>query len=133
MATPWRILPTKYASRLPRPGGQTATLRRIEGAQAAGTGELGEIIAEGVPVSTGGEAQMTQVGDYRFFVGWRSDPFFFDVQGTLNNFQFTGEDFFADKDICSIVLDLSSGKLQQFIQFCGSPQHGTSRRSLFAR
>src|SRR6185312_14707490 len=92
-------------------GGQTATLRRTEGAQAAETGERGQIIAEGVPVSTGREAQMTQVGDYRFFVGWRSDPFFFDVMGTLNNFQFTGEDFFADKDICSIVLELSNSAL----------------------
>jgi hypothetical protein len=70
-----RFSPTKA-------GGQTATLRRIEGARAAGTGERGQIIAEGVPVSTGREAQTTQVGDYRFFVGRRSDPFFFDVQGT---------------------------------------------------
>jgi len=99
-----RFSPTKA-------GGQTATLRRIEGAQAAGTGERGQIIAEGVPVSTGREAQMTQVGDYRFFVGRRSDPFFFDVQGTLNNFQFTGEDFFADKDICSIVLEVPNSAL----------------------
>ena len=78
---------------------QTATLRRMEGAQAAGTGEGGQVIVEGAPVSTGREAQVTEAGDYRFFAGWRSDPFFFDVQGALNNFQFTGEDFFADKDI----------------------------------
>jgi hypothetical protein len=99
-----RFSPTKA-------GGQTATLRRIEGAQAAGTGERGQIIAEGVPVSTGREAQVTQGGDHRFFVGRRSDPFFFDVQGTLNNFQFTGEDFFADKDICSIVLEVPNSAL----------------------
>ena len=92
-------------------GDQTATLRRIEGAQAAGTGERGQIIVEGVPVSTGREALGTQVGDYRFFVGRRSDPFFFDVLGTLNNFQFTGEDFFADKDICSIVLEVPNSAL----------------------
>ena len=87
-------------------GAQTATLRRLEGAQAAGTGEGGQVIVEGVPVSTGREAQVTQAGDYRFFAGWRSDPFFLDVGGALNNFQFTGEDFFADKDICSIVLEV---------------------------
>ena len=92
-------------------GDQTATLRRIEGAQAAGTGERGQIIVEGVPVSTGREALGTQVGDCRFFVGRRSDPFFFDVLGTLNNFQFTGEDFFADKDICSIVLEVPNSAL----------------------
>jgi len=31
------------------------------------------------------EASVTQAGDYRFFAGSRSDPFFFDVLGTLNN------------------------------------------------
>ncbi|TMD64195.1 MAG: DUF4331 domain-containing protein, partial [Chloroflexi bacterium] len=79
-------------------GAQTATLRRLEGAQAAGTGEGGQVIVKGAPVSMGREAQVTQAGDYRFFAGWRSDPFFFDA-GAFNNFQFVGEDFFADKDI----------------------------------
>ncbi len=92
-------------------GAKTATLRRVEGVQAAGTGEGGQVIVEGVPVSMGREAPVTQAGDYRFFVGWRSDPFFFDVQGALNNFQFTGEDFFADKDICGIVLEVSNAVL----------------------
>lgn len=92
-------------------GVQTATLRRLEGTEAAGTGEGGQVIVEGVPVSTGREAHVTQAGDYRFFVGRRSDPFFLDVGGALNNFKFTGEDFFADKDICSIVLEMSSAVL----------------------
>src|SRR5262245_57253648 len=92
-------------------GAQTATLRRLEGAQAAGTGEGGQVIVEGAPVSTGREAYVTQAGDYRFFAGWRSDPFFFDVQGALNNLQFTGADFFADRDICSIVLEVSNAVL----------------------
>lgn len=92
-------------------GVQTATLRRLEGAQAAGMGEGGQVIVEGVPVSMGREAQVTQAGEYCFFVGRRSDPFFLDAQGALNNFQFTGEDFFADKDICSIVLEMSNAVL----------------------
>src|SRR6476469_6810055 len=87
-------------------GTQTATLRRVEGAQAAATGDYGEIILEGVAVSTGRDARVTQAGDYRFFAGWRSDPFFFDTMGALNNLQFTGDDFFADKDVCSIVLEV---------------------------
>src|SRR6201984_3076254 len=41
-------------------GSQTATLRRVEGAQAAGTGDDGQIIVEGVPVSTGRDARVTQ-------------------------------------------------------------------------
>jgi hypothetical protein len=91
-------------------GAQTATLRRLEGTQAAGTGEGGQVILEGAPVSMGREAQVTQVGDYRFFAGWRSDPFFFDA-GAFNNFQFTGADFFADKDICSIALEVRNASL----------------------
>ena len=92
-------------------GGQTATLRLAEGAQAAETGEGGRVIVEGAPVSTGHEGHVTQAGDHRFFAGWRSDPFFFDVLGTLNKFQFTSGDFFADKDTCSIVLEVSNSLL----------------------
>jgi hypothetical protein len=70
-------------------GEQTATLCRVESAQAAETGAGGKVIVEGVPVSTGHEGHVTEAGDHRFFAGWRSDPFFFDVLGTLNKFQFT--------------------------------------------
>jgi hypothetical protein len=92
-------------------GVQTATLRRIEGAQAAGMGDDGQVIVEGAPVSTGLDTRVTVAGDYRFFAGWRSDPFFFDVQGALNNLQFTGDDYFADKDVCSIVLEVPNSAL----------------------
>ena len=54
---------------------------------------------------------MTQVGDFRFFFGWRSDPFFFDVNGNFNHMQFTGDDFFKDKNVCSIVLELPNSEL----------------------
>src|ERR1700722_8177574 len=40
-------------------GEQTATLRRVEGAQAAGTGG-GTVIVAGVPVSTGNKAHVMQ-------------------------------------------------------------------------
>src|ERR1700689_1810146 len=92
-------------------GAQTATLRRVQGGQAAGTGDDGQSIIEGAPVSTAHEALVTAAGDYRFFAGWRSDPFFFDTMGALNNLQFTGEDFFADKDVCSIVLEVPNSAL----------------------
>jgi len=91
-------------------GAQTATLCRLEGAQAAGTGEGGQVILEGAAVSMGRDARVTQAGDYRFFAGWRSDPFFFDA-GALNNLQWVGQDFFADKDICSIVLEVPNSVL----------------------
>jgi hypothetical protein len=91
--------------------GQTATLSRVEGTDAAGAGDAGEVIIEGAPVSLGPEARVTKAGDYRFFAGWRSDPFFFDAAGALNDFQYTGEDFFADKDICSIVFEAPNSTL----------------------
>jgi hypothetical protein len=87
-------------------GAQTATLRRVVGAQAAEMGDSGQVIVAGAPVSTGPEARITEAGDHRFFAGWRSDPFFFDVQGARNGLQFTGDDFLADKDVCSIVLEV---------------------------
>src|ERR1700730_2929545 len=66
-------------------GSQPATLRRVEGAQAAGTGDSGQVIIETAPVSTGRDARVTEAGGYRFFAGWRSDPFFFDTRGALND------------------------------------------------
>jgi hypothetical protein len=92
-------------------GAQTATLRRAEGAEAGGTGEGGQIVVAGVPVSTRQEPQVTEAGDYRFFAGWRSDPFFFDALGAVNNLKFTGSDFFADTNVCAIVLEVPNAAL----------------------
>src|SRR5580704_14171916 len=92
-------------------GAQTATVRRVEGAQAAETSDSGQVMIEAAPVSTGRDARVTEAGRYRFFAGWRSDPFFFDTKGALNNLQFTGDDFFADKDVCSIVLEVPNTAL----------------------
>ena len=87
-------------------GAMTATIRRAEGQEAAGRGEVGEIIFEGAPVSMGRDAKVTTSGEYRLFAGWRSDPFFFDIVGVQNNMQFTGDDWFADKDVCSIAMEI---------------------------
>jgi hypothetical protein len=65
-----------YRVRSSENGAQSATVRRVEGSDAAGTGEGGQAIIEDAPVSRGSDAQVTQAGDYRFFAGWRSDPFF---------------------------------------------------------
>ena len=102
-------------------GSQSATLRRVEGAQAAGTDDGGRVIVASAQVSMGRDARVTEAGEYRFFAGWRSDPFFFDVHGMVNNQQFTGDDFFADKDVCSIVLEVPNSDL------------GTRRVGLWAR
>jgi hypothetical protein len=102
-------------------GSQTATLRRVDGAEAAMIGDGGQVIVASAQVSTGRDARVTEAGEYRLFAGWRSDPFFFDVHGMLNNQQFTGDDFFADKNVCSIVLEVPNSDL------------GTDRVAVWAR
>jgi Domain of unknown function (DUF4331) len=102
-------------------GAQTAIVRRIDGLHANGTDDGGRMIVEGAPVSTGLVAKVTEAGEIRFFAGWRSDPFFCDVEGAKNNLQFTGDDFFADKDVCSIVLEVPNSDL------------GTNQALLWAR
>src|SRR5260221_5048441 len=79
-------------------GAQTATLRRVEGAEAAGAGDGGQTLVEGAPVSTGREARVTETGDYRFFAGWRSDPFFLDRRGGEGQFQFYRHEFFVRRN-----------------------------------
>jgi uncharacterized protein DUF4331 len=92
-------------------GTQIATVRRVEGVEAAGASDSGQTIIDLAPVSTEREARVTEAGEYRFFAGWRSDPFFFDTEGALNKFQFTGHDFFAEKNVCSIVLEVPNTAL----------------------
>jgi hypothetical protein len=93
-------------------GQQTATVRRLQGARAAGFGEDGEVLVQGARVSVARDALVTEVGDFRFFFGWRSDPFFLDVMGNFNQMQFTGDDFFKDKNVCSIVLEVPNSELR---------------------
>ena len=93
-------------------GTQTATLRRVQGIQAGAVGNGGQAIVEGAPVSSWREARVTEAGDYRFFAGWHSDPFFFDRRGAVDNLRFTGDDFFADKNVCSIVLEMPNSALE---------------------
>ena len=93
-------------------GIQTATLRLVEDKHKGPADGEGEILIEAAPVSMGAEAKVTEMGDFKLFAGWRSDPFFFDTLGALNGLQFTGADFFTGKDVCSIVLELPDFALQ---------------------
>jgi hypothetical protein len=66
-----------------------------------------ETLIEHAPVSFGVDARVTHGQDgTRFFAGLRSDPFFFDLLGFLNGLKFTGSDFFADKNVFGIALEL---------------------------
>ncbi len=92
-------------------GGQTATVRRQTGEDLRGLGDDGEVIIRRAPVSFGSEPKIVSQGAFRFFAGIRSDPFFFDLLGFLNNFMFTGSDFFIDKNVFSMVLEVPNRSL----------------------
>ena len=92
-------------------GMQTATVRRVSGEQASGAGKEGDILFQNVPVAFGEEFTVAENGEYRFFVGMRSDPFFFDLDGYKNGMQFTGKDTFLDKNVFSMVLELPNSAL----------------------
>src|ERR1700730_14897871 len=102
-------------------GPQTAPVERVGKACGPEQGDCGQVMIEAAPESTARDARVTEAGCYRFFAGWRSDPFFFDTRGALNDLQLTGDDFFIDKDVCSIVLEIPTSAL------------GLKRVSLWAR
>jgi hypothetical protein len=59
------------------------------------------------PVSLTSEAHITRGHEGTlFFAGLRSDPFFFDLMGFLNGLKFTGADFFIDKNVYGIALEV---------------------------
>ena len=92
-------------------GAQTATVHLATGSLAAGLNDGGPAVIAGAPASFDSQAQITTRGDYRFFAGLRSDPFFFDLLGFLNNLTFTGRDFFIDKNVFGIVLEVPNSAL----------------------
>jgi hypothetical protein len=95
-------------------GQQMATVRRATGQQATGNDDSGEIIIANAPVSFGEHAQVTNAADYSFFAGSRSDPFFFDLMGFCNNLKFTGSDYFLDKDVFGIALEVPNSALGEY-------------------
>jgi hypothetical protein len=92
-------------------GAQSATVRRVTGEKARSREAVGEIVVEGAPVSFGSDPTIAQSGPYRFFAGVRSDPFFADYDGFVNDMQFTGADYFAGKNVLGIVLEVPNGDL----------------------
>ena len=90
---------------------QTASVQLATGRDAAADLNAGETILQDAPVTFGTEAQVATAGDFRFFAGLRSDPFFADPEGAANNFEWTGKDFFADKNVFGIVLEVPNSAL----------------------
>ena len=90
---------------------QTATVHLATGELAARLNDGGPAIIAGAPASFGAQPRITTQGQYRFFAGIRSDPFFFDLLGFIDDFNFTHGDFFADKNVFGIVLEVPNSAL----------------------
>ena len=89
----------------------TATLYRATGEAARGAGAVGEIVIAGAPMSIGETPQVAESDGYRFFAGIRSDPHFKDILGFRNNFQFTGDDPVATRNVVGIALEVPNADL----------------------
>lgn len=93
-------------------GNQSARVTRAarEGDNDDDDGWERDEVVEDAPVSFGSDAVITRGrGDeraYRFFAGFRSDPFFFDLAGFLHSFTFTGDDFFKKLNVYGIALEV---------------------------
>jgi hypothetical protein len=83
---------------------QTGRVERIDGAGST-------VVISDAPVSFGAEAIVTVDGRYKLFAGLRSDPFFFDLLGFIDDFNFVNGDFFADKNVFAIVLEVPNSAL----------------------
>jgi hypothetical protein len=92
-------------------GMQKGKVRVATGSDAARLGASGDVIIDAAPVSLASEALVTSAGPFAFFAGFRSDPFFFDLLGFLNGLHFTGSDFFIDKNVFGIVLEVPNSAL----------------------
>ncbi len=95
----------------PQNGRQTVTVHRADGEQARSHEAGGQRVLADAPVSFGAEPEVTVSGGYRLFAGMRSDPFFADLDGILADFQWTGVDWGADKNVFGIVLEMPSTEL----------------------
>ena len=105
----------------PADGPQTAMVHRATGAAAAGANDGGPVIVNSAPVTLAKTSSpaIVDTNGYRFFAGIRSDPFFFDLAAFLGlpphthalDFTNPGSDFFADKNVFSIVLSAPKAQL----------------------
>jgi hypothetical protein len=92
-------------------GAQTGTVYYGTGSQARQPEAIGEVLIEGMPVGFDSMAKPVQAGECRLFIGVRSDPFFADGEGAFHDFQFTGDDTFAGKNILCMALEVPNEML----------------------
>jgi hypothetical protein len=94
-------------------GTQTGTVYYATGSDARQPEPRGEVLIQGMPVDFDATAKPVGAGACRIFIGVRSDPFFADGEGAFHDFQFTGEDTFAGKNVLSMALEVPNDMLGQ--------------------
>jgi len=92
-------------------GAQTGTVYYSTGSEAREPEPVGEVLIEGMPVGFDAMAEPVDAGECRMFIGVRSDPFFADGEGAFHDFQFTGDDTFAGKNILAMALEVPNEML----------------------
>ncbi|MFD8141631.1 DUF4331 family protein [Streptomyces sp. NPDC059708] len=95
----------------PDNGRQTVTVHRATGAQARRHSADGEAVISDAAVAFGADPNVVTGNGYRFSAGLRSDPFFADLDGIVNDFTWTGNDFGIDKNVFGIVLEVPDAEL----------------------
>ncbi|MFJ9867599.1 DUF4331 family protein [Streptomyces sp. NPDC101165] len=95
----------------PSEGRQTVTVHRAVGAGARNHVPDGQAVMSDAEVAFGAEPNIVESGGYRFSAGLRSDPFFADLDGIVDNFRWTGNDFGIDKNVFGIVLEVPDDEL----------------------
>ncbi|MET7988241.1 DUF4331 family protein [Streptomyces sp. NPDC005281] len=96
---------------VPSGGRQTVTVHRAVGDAARNHEHGGEAVISEAAVAFGADPDIVASGGYRFSAGLRSDPFFADLDGIVDNFKWTGNDFGIDKNVFGIVLEVPDAEL----------------------
>ncbi|MFG3052128.1 DUF4331 family protein [Kitasatospora sp. NPDC048239] len=95
----------------PEAGAQTVTVHRATGAAAQKHEAGGEVLFDNVPVAFGDAPDVVEADGRKLSVGLRSDPFFADLEGIVDNFTWTGRDAMADANIFGIALEVPDDDL----------------------
>ncbi|MFI9327091.1 DUF4331 family protein [Kitasatospora sp. NPDC052868] len=95
----------------PEAGAQTVTVHRATGAAAQKHEAGGEVLFDNVPVAFGDAPDVVEADGRKLSVGLRSDPFFADLEGIVDNFTWTGRDAMAEANIFGIALEVPDDDL----------------------
>ncbi|MEU4586201.1 DUF4331 family protein [Kitasatospora aureofaciens] len=92
-------------------GAQRVTVHRSTGAAARKHEPTGDVLFSEAPVAFGDAPDVIEANGYKLSVGLRSDPFFADLEGIVDNFTWTGKDAMADANVFGIALEAPDADL----------------------